>query len=924
MNSYWLTDSIWGRLFAWLVYDGPAALGNHLWQSTLLALGIAVLALLLRRHAARVRHALWMVASLKFLVPFAALAALGAQIPWHSEAGAPAAAAPPALAAAAEFAAPLAPVEDHWQLLMPARESSGPLVRFMYSLLLPALALLWVLGTLLVVTRWWLRWRGLRRTLRASVPTSGVAFPAPVSVTAEAIEPGIVGIVKPVLLLPQGIEERLTPEQMRAVLAHEHCHLRRRDNLTAALHMLVEALFWYHPLVWWIGARLIDERERACDEQVVREGHAPQRYAEAILGVCEHYIASRLPCVSGVSGSDLRQRVQSIMKNPLIARLDASKRFVLATLACIAVATPIAAGVVSWRSAQGRTLYRNAIMQYWSVLAGNQNAPGTCSDYSADQTYRQRRLADVVGRLEADDGSKALLLAVLANSAQDARRLLAGGAARGGDGFLLEDSLMHVAARFGDPAMLQVLFDAGFPVDAFAGAMGAGGDSAASRTALMIAISVGRHDNVDWLLAHGADVNATNRSRNTALTYAIAVCRDQALATKLIQAGARPDERTQNAAARLNFDLSAAPASPGASPAQAGAPASADERPYDIAVRQAHDVNAAHLRSRLVCPGRSTEVQQAQLALRETVARLSVGDGEQVLRFAVLANSEADVRRLLAAGASRQGNGAVLQVAARLADAPVLNVLLEAAGYGPAARDQALLRAAQDGRTDNVAWLIGQGANANAAISEGGTGTALVYSMQCRSQMLVNLLLRAGARVDASVRDNARTYGLELPTGTVALARGTLDPPRGWHSLTPEELASQPMRGNSPSLYTEAHADLDGDGREDRAALFAAADGASEGLFVKLSSADADHWQLAASVTHAPPARDLRMGIGVEKAGTYATACAKGYDSACGPGEATEVTLQRQAIRLFAFEGASSLVYWDGTTRTFRRVWTSD
>ena len=45
--------------------------------------------------------------------------------------------------------------------------------------------------------------------------------------------------------------------------------MRRRDNLTAAMHMLVEALFWFHQLVWWIGARLVATREQACDEHVV-------------------------------------------------------------------------------------------------------------------------------------------------------------------------------------------------------------------------------------------------------------------------------------------------------------------------------------------------------------------------------------------------------------------------------------------------------------------------------------------------------------------------------------------------------------------------------------------------------------------------------------------------------------------------------
>ena len=59
---------------------------------------------------------------------------------------------------------------------------------------------------------------------------------------------------------------------MEAILAHELMHVRRHDNLTAALHMLVEAVFWFHPLVWWMERRMVEERERACDEAVIRWG----------------------------------------------------------------------------------------------------------------------------------------------------------------------------------------------------------------------------------------------------------------------------------------------------------------------------------------------------------------------------------------------------------------------------------------------------------------------------------------------------------------------------------------------------------------------------------------------------------------------------------------------------------------------------
>src|SRR4030095_5750961 len=104
--------------------------------------------------------------------------------------------------------------------------------------------------------------------------------------SAAMIEPGVFGIWRQVLLVPEGISDRLTPAQLRALIAHERCHVLHHDNLTAALHMVVEALFWFHPLVWWLERRLIEERERACDEYVLQSGSTPRDYAEGILEVC--------------------------------------------------------------------------------------------------------------------------------------------------------------------------------------------------------------------------------------------------------------------------------------------------------------------------------------------------------------------------------------------------------------------------------------------------------------------------------------------------------------------------------------------------------------------------------------------------------------------------------------------------------------
>jgi uncharacterized protein (TIGR03435 family) len=162
----------------------------------------------------------------------------------------------------------------------------------------------------------------------------------------------VFGIFKPVLLLPEGIQGRLTGAQLEAVYAHELCHVRRRDNLAAALHMLVEALFWFHPLVWWLEARLIEERERACDEAVLQAGNHPQDYAESILEVCKLCLASPIACASGVTGADLKKRIETIMSCRIGRRLNRVTKALLASAAALAIVLPIAIGLLNPARAQ--------------------------------------------------------------------------------------------------------------------------------------------------------------------------------------------------------------------------------------------------------------------------------------------------------------------------------------------------------------------------------------------------------------------------------------------------------------------------------------------------------------------------------------------------------------------------------------------
>ena len=312
-----------------------AALLDHLWQSTLVAALAALLALALHNNSARVRFWLWFAASIKFLVPFAALAALGESLARLLPVTVT---APPRLAA-------MAPAAE--RLSAPATMLAVPEAAAGVSLAL-LLGLVWALGFAAVLGIQLIRSLRLRRLLREAHDVE-MSLPALIKVkTSPSLqEPGLVGIFRPVVLLPQGLMARLSPGEIQSILAHELTHLRRRDNLTAVVHMLVEALFWFYPLVWLIGARLIAERERACDEGVLARGHDREVYAGGILKVCKFCLQSPLACAPGVSGGNLGLRVRQIMTAPDAARLAAPKKLMLVSAAMLIVTLPVMAGLVA-------------------------------------------------------------------------------------------------------------------------------------------------------------------------------------------------------------------------------------------------------------------------------------------------------------------------------------------------------------------------------------------------------------------------------------------------------------------------------------------------------------------------------------------------------------------------------------------------
>jgi bla regulator protein blaR1 len=330
------------------------ALGDHLWQSTLFAIIVGLLTWLLRKNFARIRYGLWLAASLKFVIPFSLLVGLGSHL------------ASPRAAAGANQRIYIEIVQISQPFTVTTMPPPRPVVPTTDSassmMLLPViLAATWLAGLIVVLLIWCARWRQVAAILRNSEPMhkgreldilrrlermAKTRKPLRMVLSRSSLEPGIFGIVRPVLIWPSGMSERLEDAHVEAILAHELGHVQRHDNLTAALHMVVEALFWFHPLAWWLGTQLAEERERACDEAVLALGSQRQVYAESILKTCEFCVEAPLACVSGVTGADLKKRIVRIMTQHRAERLSVGRKLLLGTIGLAVVAGPVIFGLV--------------------------------------------------------------------------------------------------------------------------------------------------------------------------------------------------------------------------------------------------------------------------------------------------------------------------------------------------------------------------------------------------------------------------------------------------------------------------------------------------------------------------------------------------------------------------------------------------
>ncbi|HVG30629.1 MAG TPA: M56 family metallopeptidase [Pyrinomonadaceae bacterium] len=355
----WLADfSAW-----WWI-----ALANHLWQATLFSiLVMAVIAASLRRAPASARYRAWLFISVKFALPSALVAALaGASGLDASFLMKHAAESPQGALAVLRVAEPMTRVAEP---VAPGADTAAPRHDETYC----ALTLLWAAGAALSLGAWLARRRRLARSLRAGVSVAGGrelealgrartrlggGRDVRLILSTGAAELGVWGALRrPLLVLPARVTGELSEDELEAVMVHELAHVERGDNLASNLHMMLCCLLWFHPLLWLVDRRLVAERERACDEEVVRLGVGREAYAAGILKVCRFCLSGQVAGVSRAAGASLGKRVEHIMRGNY--GTSARHRAVVAAVAALLLTVTAAGGLFNRTSVFAETrLYK--------------------------------------------------------------------------------------------------------------------------------------------------------------------------------------------------------------------------------------------------------------------------------------------------------------------------------------------------------------------------------------------------------------------------------------------------------------------------------------------------------------------------------------------------------------------------------------
>ncbi|MGD1031761.1 MAG: M56 family metallopeptidase [Opitutaceae bacterium] len=334
---------------------------SHIWQSTIAGCGILCLLNACPRLTAGARRAIAWVGLAKFVVPASGLLALASALPFLPRHW--------AILRAPVFSVPLPEVAGP--------PAGGPAAPPGAASIGAFVAAIWLAVALLFFLSWAIRGIRLRRrTLRTARPPSphvqecvaaaaaraGLRRVPRCVITAESQGPGILGVLAPVVIIPEGLEGALAAGELESILIHEFVHIRRRDPLLNALHALILSLYWFDPIAWFLSRRIGIETEKSCDERVLAITGNAGVYVDGIMKALHHSLGLPQPAFAEAAAMPVVSRINSILSQgphlsrPLVRNSAVGAACLVAALSgyagFLAVAPP-GAGLPQDRNAPG-------------------------------------------------------------------------------------------------------------------------------------------------------------------------------------------------------------------------------------------------------------------------------------------------------------------------------------------------------------------------------------------------------------------------------------------------------------------------------------------------------------------------------------------------------------------------------------------
>ncbi len=325
-------------------------------RATLLISAIALVLWVLRIRTAWVRHAAW-ASVVAGMLALPALVALGPQVSFALlPEQAPAFAPPPVVL---EMTGDAEPLRTKAATTVPEAGPRWSWQQYAFCV--------YLLGVGFFLTRLAVGTLQVRRLLSSAEIDQGKL------VHKGCSTPITVGCFRPTVILPSDWRE--WPEaQLAAVLAHEAEHVRRRDPLYQWLALLNRAIFWFHPLAWWLEQRLSGLAEETCDAAVLRQGHDPADYSRYLLAMARsaqqsgarvHAIGMAMP------GVGLRERVHAILDGVRCAPVSRVR------LACITASIAVLGAFLT----TGHLAHAQQPLPKYEVATVKPAAPGTEARY---------------------------------------------------------------------------------------------------------------------------------------------------------------------------------------------------------------------------------------------------------------------------------------------------------------------------------------------------------------------------------------------------------------------------------------------------------------------------------------------------------------------------------------------------------------